>query len=38
MILKYFGEADVMKQCGRCDNCAGTAITATAAAAGVGSA
>jgi ATP-dependent DNA helicase RecQ len=38
MILKYFGEAAVMEQCGRCDNCAGTAITATATAAGVGSA
>jgi hypothetical protein len=35
MILKYFGEVDVMEQCGHCDNCAGTAITATATAAGV---
>jgi ATP-dependent DNA helicase RecQ len=35
MILKYFGEADVTERCGHCDNCAGTAVTATAAAGGV---
>jgi ATP-dependent DNA helicase RecQ len=35
VILKYFGEADVPERCGHCDNCAGTAIMATATAAGV---
>jgi ATP-dependent DNA helicase RecQ len=34
MILRYFGEADVPERCGHCDNCAGTAALATAAAAG----
>ena len=34
MILKYFGETEVAKQCGHCDNCAGVARTASAVAAG----
>jgi ATP-dependent DNA helicase RecQ len=29
MVLKYFGETDVMDQCGHCDNCAGTAKKAS---------
>jgi ATP-dependent DNA helicase RecQ len=38
MILKYFGEADVPERCGHCDNCAGTATVATAAASGLSTA
>jgi superfamily II DNA helicase RecQ len=35
MILKYFGEDDVTEQCGHCDNCTGSAKTASAPAAGI---
>jgi ATP-dependent DNA helicase RecQ len=34
MILKYFAGAEAKPQCGHCDNCTGTAVAATAAAAG----
>jgi ATP-dependent DNA helicase RecQ len=37
MILKYFVDTDSNEQCGHCDNCTGTAVPATAAAAGVSS-
>ena len=35
MILRYFAGAEAKRQCGHCDNCTGTAVPATAAAAGV---
>ena len=34
VLLQYFGDGEVTSTCGHCDNCAGTAKTATAAAAG----
>jgi ATP-dependent DNA helicase RecQ len=34
MILKHFVETETLEQCGQCDNCTGTAVAATAPAAG----
>jgi ATP-dependent DNA helicase RecQ len=35
MILKYFAGGEMKEPCGHCDNCTGTAVPATATAAGV---